>query len=63
MAAHEWSCLSGRSVEGFLDPARQFWRDLTYKKRDGADILPAGPGGSTLIKILENEYGGTSISP
>ena len=49
--------LAVRSVEGFLDPARQFWRDLTYKKHDGADILPAGPGG------LENEYGGTSISP
>ena len=48
--AHELSCLYGRSVDGFSDIPRQFGRDLTCKEHDGCYILPAGPGGSALIK-------------
>ena len=40
---------------GFSDLPRQFGGDLTCKENDVSDILPEGPGGSTLD-------GGTSIS-
>ena len=42
--------VSDHSVDGFLDLARQFRRDLTCKEHDECDILPVGPGSSTLIK-------------
>ena len=35
---------------GFSDLPRQFGGDLTCKENDVCDILPVGPGGSTLIK-------------
>ena len=37
-------CLSGRSVDGFLDLPRQFRRDLTCKEHDECGILPVGQG-------------------
>ena len=46
-----------------LGPSKAILARFDLQKTRRADVLPAGPGGSTLIKILENEYGGTSISP
>ena len=40
----------GYSVDGFLDLPRQFGQDLTCKEHNECDILPVGPGDSTLIK-------------
>ena len=36
---------------GFSDLPRQFGRDLTCKENDVCDILPVGPGGSTLAGL------------
>ena len=52
MADQEWSCLSGRSVDGFQYMPRQLWQVLTSKTLNCYCILPVGLGGQTLIKNL-----------
>ena len=48
MEAHEWSCLSGRFVDGFQDLPRQFWRVWSSKIFNGFENLLVVLGGSTL---------------
>ena len=50
-------------MDGFLDLPRQFRRDLTWKENSEQAISPVGPGGSTLIKKLQNKESRTSVSP
>ena len=50
MVVHEWSCLSGLSVDEFQDLPIQFGHVLTAKNVNGGCILLVGLGGPTLIK-------------
>ena len=55
MEAHEWSCLSGRFVDGFQDLPWQFGRVWSSKILYRFKILVVVLGGSTLIKNLWNK--------
>ncbi len=61
MVVHELSCLSGRSMDGFLDLPRQFGQLLTSKECVRCNILLVGLGGSTLIKMYEMEVSGLAF--
>ena len=50
MAVHEWSCLSGLSVDEFQDLLTQSGQVLKAKTFDGCGILLVGLGGPTLMK-------------
>ena len=49
-AVHEWSCLSGLSVDGFQDLPIQFGQVLKAKNFNRCGILLVGLGGTTLMK-------------
>ena len=50
MAVHEWSCLSGLSVDEFQDLPIQFGQVLKAKNFNRCGILLVGLGGPTLMR-------------
>ena len=58
MAVHEWSCLSGLSVDEFQDLPIQFGQVLKAKNFNRCGILLVGLGGPTLMnKTMKWESG------